>query len=241
MKATNCLIASFAVASILGPCIAMAQTLGASGPRVIEQLPRIECDRFDCTFTQPTLSSNSHLAAIPPTGGDLLPLVAAPPTGQRLLWRGPGAGTNFYSCQELPVDGSLTYTSPYEYVKGTSVKVPLGSTHISIEATVQGGLRGGATGAAGMVGMLEVRRATSGTWEIADYGYIYTTPGYSIGIAQALYGKTTFTGLMDLSTLGGVSGVPEEIDVRLAVYNIRVGGFALTLNEVCYGSLIVSF
>lgn len=230
-----------AVTLAAGSCVALA----ANRPVALQsnQLPEIQCSTTQCKLvprTAPRFRAYNLTAspmATPPAAPDPTPAVVGPPAGQRYMWWGPDAQSG--ACQEIK---GVTPSNPYTYIGTTNLPVPLGSTHISLLATVEANLSGGPIGAAGDVGILEAKRSSSSNWYVVNAGFIYTVPG--VTNPQSLFNVGTLHGLVSLADLPdpGTTPVPDMIDVRVIVYPIYVGGFTnVVYNEVCFGQLQLSF
>ncbi|HET7663220.1 MAG TPA: hypothetical protein VFK31_06225 [Rhodanobacteraceae bacterium] len=229
------IISAFALAA--ASCAAFA----ASGPTVIHgnQLPDLHCTTTRCTFVQPqTPHRGIYSRAMQPMAAPLAapltdPVVIAPPAGQRLLYQ----GAQYPDCQDI---SAVSSSNPYEYIKGTSIMVPLGTTHTSLLATFQSNLSGGPAGAGADVAMLQVKRSSGSTWFMAAASYAYTM--YGSTSPQNLFNTATYQALVDLASLPDGTGVPSEIDVRLIVFPLYTNGFTNVVeNSVCWGQLQLTF
>lgn len=207
------------------------------------QLPQLKCTRSKCTLVQRPEQSQPRrqtLMAAPfdsaPAAPDTTPVEVGPPAGQRYMFYGPGYATG--DCQSII---GVTGANPYEYIKGTQIVVPLGSTHISLLATLEANLSGGPSGSGADVGILEVKRSSSASgWYIVNAGYAYTI--YGSEAPQSLFNVATYHGLVNLADLGDGTGVPSEIDVRVIVFPVNTSGFSnVNYNMVCAGQLQLSF
>lgn len=201
------------------------------------QLPEIRCSGTHCSIVQPTARNRRmHALAVAPMDApatpSTTPVAVGPPAGQRFMWQGAG----YPACQSL---AGASMSSPYTYINATQVPVPLGSTHISLFATLLANISGGPTGAAGDFVTLQVKPSASSTWTYVDTGYAASI--YGSTVAQNLYNSGTFHGLVDLASLNGGT-VPSEIDIRVQTFPLYVGGFNnVAVNAVCGGQLQLSF
>lgn len=215
-----------ALALAMMPCAAWAG--GSRAVALGQQLPEITCDATSCSVVREVIRHGN-----PPTPQAAIPLPyeVAPPAGQRLLWRGGG----YPSCQSII---GTAMGNPYDYIKGESIDVPLGSTHASLAATFETKLSGGPDGTGAAFGVLQVRRS-GGTWQNVSFGYASTFQGNTPSWHQ--YTMANYMGLVDLATLAGGTGIPSTIDVRMAMWANYAGGFIVSTNEVCKGLLLLSF
>lgn len=198
------------------------------------QLPEIQCAKTACTFVQSqNRTRRSRFAPLAtPAVANSTPIAVGPPAGQRYIWQGAG----YPSCQDI---STATGANPYTYMSGTQIPVPLGSTHISLLATMQANLAGGPVGAAGDVGMLQVKPSSGTAWTTVSAGYALTVYGSSA--PQNLYGIGTYHALVDLASLNSGT-VPSEIDVRVIAFPLYTSGFTnVPDNNVCWGQMELSF
>ncbi len=159
-----------------------------------------------------------------------MPVVIAPPTGQRLLWQGGG----YPSCQSVE---NSTYSNPYEYIKGEGIDVPLGTTHATVSTTVEAKIAGGPTGAGGIFSMVQMR-PHGGTWQNVSSGFAAMALGTTPAFNQ--FSPASYMALVDLAELNGGS-VPSQVDVRVAVYVNAGYGFTVSQLAVCKGQLLLTF
>ena len=187
-------------------------------------LPEIACDNRSCREVPPDPSAR-------PRAASPLPFEAAPPAGQRLLFKGAGNPL----CQSIV---GVTSASLYEYIAATNIDVPLGTSHISLDASV-GTQQTVTSGTIGAFGKLQVRRTGAATWTYnANAGSAGTTSG-STGGAQ--YALANYIALVDLADLPDGTGIPAQIDVRLAFFESKTPGATSTLNSLCNGQLRLAF
>jgi len=199
------------------------------------QLPEFKCENFRCVEVPASSEVLNNSPQIQPTS--TVPVIAAPPAGQRLLWH----AVNYPMCQNVRImNPQPTFDDPYEYVLATDVPVPLGSTHASLASSFEVKLAGGPAGAGSDVGKLEIKRSSAVDWNTVHIAYAYTLQGSAT--PAILYGTPNFTGLVNLADLPDGSGVPVSIDVRMAVYPVYTSSFTTpTSNWVCQGKLEVTF
>lgn len=220
--------------SVLGSLAMLADVAMAQRslvPANDSEFPDIQCSTTRCSLNYDTHQRAAPLAADP------TPVVVAPPAGQRYLWQGAG----YPACQSiLAMAPQPTLNSPYPYIAANEVPVPLGSTHASLLGSFQSNLARGATGNAANVGMLQIRRS-GGTWYNVSISYAYTIIGHNP--PQSLFNRATYDGLVNLADLPGGTGVPDMVDVRLAVFPLYTHTPAtdVALNAVCWGTLQVAF
>lgn len=227
--------ASLALVLCTGSTFAIGGNLkGTAG----ESLPQFNCDRFNCV--QVDASANTPDQGVTPQAISQVPVTAAPPPGQRLVWGGLGHNS-CVSIRDLPTQP--TFANPYELIKITEIPVPLGSTHAGLAASFEGVLAGQPGGSAGDAGLLQIKRTSSNTWENADFAYAFTAPGFASS-APILYGTGHYNGLMNLAQLAGSGqgSIPDSIDVRLAVFPQYTPSYSTVLtNQACKGRLEVTF
>ena len=228
----------------LGSSVAIAQAR-TTVPVATDQLPEIVCDMTSCELVSDSARRNRQQFR-PAAIADTSPIMAAPPAGQRLAWLGAGSPT----CQKITdISPTPTMASPYEYIKGENVPVPLGTTHAFLLSNFRVLLAGGRTdgqpaGSGADVGMLQIRRSGSSTWANVYVEYAFTVAGENQATQaqmRNLYSIATYNGLVDLSTLPGGAGIPSAIDVRMGIFPIYLSGFTPKYNEVCKGQLHISF
>lgn len=223
---------NFAWMLSLGAVLALPAATAQSLPTIASesgQLPEIICSATSCW----AVSERVRLGTGPaPQVANPIPVVIAPPAGQRLLWQGAG----YPACQTIIGTSS---GNPYEYIKAESIDVPLGTTHVSLSVTLEAKFKGGPAGAGGSFGMLQVR-PEGGTWQNASFGYAGTILGDVNTTNQ--YEQASYIGLVDLAALIGAAGVvPSRIDVRMALFENKALGFTAQENSVCKGLLELSF
>lgn len=208
----------------------------------VSQLPQLHCTKTQCSLVPTTTAlsgmrwrgtaSPSFTTMATPAAPNTAPIDVGPPAAQRFMFEGAGSG----ACQDL---SSATGASPYEYMGGEDIPVPLGSTHITLLARFQSILSGGTSGAGSIIGQLEVKRDSGSTWMNVDANFAFTVAAVTNG--ESLSGISTYGGLVDLSTLPDGTGIPSAIDLRLIVYPLGVGGFTFGYQQVCRGFLQMSF
>ncbi len=228
MKIGGGIICGIFTLLLVAPCVSIAQSAGS---KRVNQLPRVQCDRFNCSLVD---RSSSQISTITPASPNPYPVDAGPPPGQRMRWVAPGHP----SCQVL--GNSATLDDPYYYIVANEVPVPLGSTHASILVTLEGNLSGGDdTEAAGIYGLVEIRRSGVPSWEYSGDFAVFTVHGFNH--PQSLFGRGTFQGFERLGSLSGGTGVPELVDIRVGVFNLFTSGWTTNFNEVCFGIMDVTF
>ncbi|MEJ5207468.1 hypothetical protein [Denitratimonas sp. CY0512] len=227
--------------SALGVLTLLADTATAQRsvmPANNSTFPDIQCDasRTRCSLNYDTPSPVRRAAT--PQAADPTPVAVAPPSGQRYLWQGAG----YPACQSfLDMDPQPTLASPYPYIAGNDVPVPLGSTHVSLLGSFQSNLARGPSGNAANIGMLQIRRS-GGVWHNVSLSYAYTIIGHNP--AQSLFNRATYDGLVNLAELPGGTGIPDMVDVRLAAFPLYTNPSAssdVLINAVCWGTLQVTF
>lgn len=206
-----------------------AQVRGEQIPS--DQIPELNCDRFSCTYAQAGTRTND----IQPFAANPLPVGAGPSAGQRLLWRGAG----YPSCQNI--SGSTYPNNLYSYIQALTIPVPLGSTHATLNATIETSLRGGPNGSGAIGGILQIKRSSQpeSAWENAASSYAHSIAGSNPTVS--LFSNASYFALEDLALLAGGTGVPSEIDVRMTVFPLSFGTFTLQTSQVCNGQLLVEF
>ena len=217
----------------LSTWMASAQTMLKSASS--GQTPEIICTLTECHIASSSEVRNMLIST--PSGLNVNPTVIAPPAGQRLQWDEPG-------CADL-----ISYTSlsnAYEFVSAPNIPVPLGTTHISLEAVTQGYISGtignGNTSATGgSFGRLQISRHGANNWINVATGYsrhaFADTKGYPT------YGIGKYIGLVDLANLppiNDVGTIPSAIDVRIMAHTNTSSDFVVNQSFVCKGQLIVT-
>lgn len=221
---------SLVAIATFGAGLGIASAASSSG-RVTAQLPQLQCDRFACK----TIDANT---AVDLNSPNPYPVVAAPPSGQRLMWK---AGcSNIFTMNPQP-----TFVDPFAYVVAEDVPVPLGSSHASLLASARVSLAGQPSNSGGDVGFLQIKRSSVTTWENSQVAYAFTIAG-GVNPPAILYGIGVYHAVEDLASLAGTSGdpagsIPPSIDVRLALAPQAAGAFTFLTNSVCDGRLEVTF
>lgn len=230
----------FSVSLSLALCAgATLATAGSFGARLGESLPEFRCDQFNCV--QVSAASNANQPGVMPQAISPNPVIAAPPPGQRLEWGGLAGGAQCVNVRTM--NPQPTYADPYEYIHVTEIPVPLGSTHAALVASFESAMAGAPGGSGGNVGMLQIRRTGSSTWENVDVAYGFTIAGAS-GTPPILYGTGHYEGIRNLAQLAGPGqgSTPDAIDVRLGVFAAYTPAFSTILNnQACKGHLVVTF
>lgn len=240
--------AALVMAGLVVPALGWAQAAPErnSGSTASAGLPSLDCGLTDCRLDYGASNAKGQSGASA-AAADPTPFDAAPPPGQRLVWR----GADYPACQSLGTGHNLdpanpnvgrTINDPYEYIKATAIPVPLGSTHADLLSTVSINLSGGPGGAFGTVGFLQLRRGGTATWVNVNTAYGFSIRGHPD--PQSLWGKATYQGVVDLASLPDGSGIPGTVDVRMAYFNVFTfdGGFSnVNWNGVCHGLLRLTF
>ncbi|HET9049254.1 MAG TPA: hypothetical protein VFN29_09890 [Chiayiivirga sp.] len=187
-------------------------------------LPDVECTRTQCKEVY-NATPRIYAVLADPTLDTI-----GPPAGQRFQWRSNPYG----SC--VSVMGG-TFATPSEYMVVENIPVPLGSTHATLNTSLQVKLRVNSVNGytSGSFGFLEIKRSTSTVWEIADQGYALAVPSSSTPGGPIWFTKASYHALENLATLSGGSGVPNSIDVRVA---FAEGGAATVEQHAACGGLV---
>lgn len=232
----------FGVALSLALCAGSAFANDRVRPN--ETLPEIRCDRFNCSLvnvsTNPPTTIGNPPRSPQPEAISSVPVTAAPPAGQRLVWGGLG---HTFCANIRDMSPQPTLASPYDYIRVEEIPVPLGSTFAGLKASFESVMAGTTGGSAGTVGLLQIRRTGSTTWENVDLSYALTVPGFP-SYPPILYGTGHHAGNVDLAQLAGTGQgtVPDWIDVRYGIYAQYTTAFSTVLtNQACKGRLEVTF
>jgi len=235
----------FGVALSLALCAGsvFAAQAGDRG-RVNEALPEIRCDRFNCSLVNVSANPATTIGNPPrspqPETISSVPVTAAPPAGQRLVWGGLG---HTFCANIRDMIPQPTLASPYEYIKVEEIPVPLGSTFVGLKASFESVMAGTTGGSAGNAGLLQIRRTGATAWENVDIAYGLTVPGFASN-PPILYGTGYNAGNVDLAQLAGTGQgtVPDWIDVRYGVYPQYTAAYSTVFTNVaCKGRLEVTF